>query len=96
MTENADFKVVCHKIDTLGTKFDKLEGKLDRNIEVSSERLRQLEMQTAVIENGMSTICKDVDILNDKSNRNDVIVAVGNMIVVAAASVAAALGLRNE
>ena len=96
MTENADFIVVCHKIDTLGTKFDKLEGTLDENIKVSSGRLRELEKQTAVIENGMKAVCKDVDVLNDKSNRNDIIVAVGNVIVVAAASVAAALGLRNE
>ena len=94
-TENDDFKVVCHKIDSLGTKFDKLEVKLDRNIEVSSERLRHLEMQTAVIENGMATICKDVDSLNDKSNRNDVLVVVGNLIVVAVASVANALGMRE-
>ena len=92
MTENADFIVVCHKIDTLGTKFDKLESKLDTNIEVSSGRLRELEKQTAVIETSMVTICKDVDNLQEKSNRNDIIVAVGNMIVVAAASVAAALG----
>ncbi len=94
-TENAEFKVVCHKIDTLGTKFDKLEDKLDENIKVSSGRLRELEKQTAVIENGMDAICKDVDSLNDKSNRNDVFVVVGNMIVVGIATVANALGLRE-
>ena len=96
MPENEDLKVVCLKIDTLGTRFDKVENKLDKNIEVSSERLRELEKQTAVIENGMGAICKDVDGLNAKSNRNDVLLGVGNLIVVAAASVANALGLRNQ
>ena len=95
MTENASFEVVCHKIDTLGTKFDKLEGKLDSNIDVSSERLRHLETQTAVIETSMKAICKDVDAIEGKSNRNDALVVVGNMIVVAVASVANALGLRD-
>ena len=95
MTDNADFKVVCHKIDTLGTKFDQLEGKLDRNIEVSSERLRHLETQTAVIENSMQAICNDVDNIEQKSNRNDVFLIVGNLFVVAVASVANALGLRD-
>ena len=95
MTENASFEVVCHKIDSLGHRFEKLENKLDKRNEVSSERLRELEKQTAVIENGMASICKDVDGLNSKSNRNDVFVVVGNMIVVAAASVANALGLRE-
>lgn len=94
-TENADFIVVCHKIDSLGIKFDKLEGKLDKNIDVSSERLRQLEMQTAVIENGISTICKDIDGIEQKSNRNDIFLVVGNLFVVAVASVANALGLRE-
>ncbi|MBE9479818.1 MAG: hypothetical protein IMY80_07615 [Chloroflexi bacterium] len=95
MAENADFKVVCHKIDDLGRKFDKLEIKLDTNIEVSSGRLRELEKQTAVMENGMQAICKDVDGLQEKSNRNDVFVVVGNLIVVATASVASYLGLRE-
>ncbi|MCK4821421.1 hypothetical protein KA005_36990 [bacterium] len=95
MVENAEFKVVCHKIDSLGRKFDKLDDKLDKNIEVSSGRLRELEKQTAVIENGMKAICKDVDDLQGKSNRNDVFVVVGNLIVVAMASVANALGMRE-
>ena len=93
--ENADFKIVCHKIDSLGHKFDKLEDKLDKNIEVSGGRLRELEKQTAVMENGMQAICGDVDDLQDKSNRNDVFVVVGNLIVVAVASVANALGMRE-
>ena len=95
-TGNDDFKVVCHKIDSLGQKFDKLDDKLDKNIEVSSGRLRELEKQTAVIEISMKSICDDVDGLENKSNRNDVFVAVGNIIVVAAATIANALGIRDQ
>ena len=95
MTENADFIVVCHKIDTLGQRFGKLEDKLDKNIEVSSGRLRELEKQTAVVENGMKAISKDIDAIEGKSNRNDVFVVVGNMIVIAIGSAASYLGLRK-
>ena len=95
MTENADFVVVCHKIDSLGHRFEKLETKLDKRNDLSSERLRHLETQTAVIENGMKAICKDVEGIEQKSNRNDVFLIVGNLFVVAVASVANALGLRE-
>lgn len=93
--ENADFKVVCHKIDSLGRKFDKLEIKLDKNIETSSNRLRELEKQTAVMEANQKVICGDIDHLQEKSNRNDAIVAVGNLVVVAIATIVNALGIKK-
>jgi hypothetical protein len=95
MAENDDLRIVCHKIDALGQKFDKMEDKLDKNIQSSGKRLREIEKVAAVLEKGVQAISTDVDNLQEKSNRNDVLVVIGNVIVVAAASVANALGLRE-
>ena len=100
MTEiDGDLKVVCLKIDTLTIKVDRMDSKLEKNIEISSDRLRELEKHTALMEkgcvDGRDTLIKDIDELKAKSNRNDIFVVIGNMIVVAVASVANALGMRE-
>ena len=95
MTEAADLKVVCHKIDSLGERMGRIEAILDKNIEASNDRLRELEKQTAVMEKGVQAICDDVDNLQEKSNRNDVLVVIGNLIIVVAASIANAFGMRE-
>ena len=68
-----------------------INGKMDE----TNKTLNGLTVKTAVIEKGQESFDKAIEGLQQKSNRNDVFVVVGNMIVVAVASVANALGLRD-
>jgi hypothetical protein len=69
-----------------------INGKIDN----STEKLNDLNVKMAVVEKGQESSCENIDDLQDKSNRNDVLVVIGNLIVVAGATIANALGMRNE
>jgi methyl-accepting chemotaxis protein len=57
---DGDWKIVCHKIDTLTVKVDKIED----NTENSKDRLREAEKQSALQAQAMGTICKKVEDLD--------------------------------
>ena len=84
--------VISNQICNIQDDVIEINGKIDK----SSEKLNNLNVQMAVVEKGQKSICKDIDSLEDKSNRNDVFVVIGNMIVVAVASVANILGMRDQ
>jgi ABC-type phosphate transport system auxiliary subunit len=83
--------VISNQIENIQEDVIEINGKIDN----SNVTLNDLNVKTAVIEKGQKSICDDVDGLQEKSNRNDVLVVIGNLIVVAVASVANALGMRD-
>jgi len=96
---DGDWKIVCHKIDTLTVKVDKMDEKLEKNIEISSDRLRELEKHTALMEkgcvDGRDALRRDVKELKDRSIRNDVISSVAGAITGAGIAIATYLGLKQ-
>ncbi|GAG89626.1 unnamed protein product [marine sediment metagenome] len=74
--------VISNQIENIQEDVIEINGKIDN----SNTTLNDLNVKTAVIEKGQKSICKEVDDLQDKSNRNDVFVVIGNMIVLAVAS----------
>ncbi len=84
--------VISNQICNIQEDVIEINGKID----TSSEKLNDLNVKMAVVEKGQESICENIDDLQDKSNRNDVLVVIGNFIVVAVASVANALGMRDQ
>ena len=83
--------VISNQIGHIQEDVIEINGKIDN----STGQLNDLNVKMAVVEKGQKSICKDIDNLQDKSNRNDVFVVIGNLIVVAVASVANVLGMRE-
>ena len=83
--------VISNQIENIQDDVTEINGKIDD----SNAQLNTLNIKTAVIEKGQENFDKAIDNLQQKSNRNDVFVVIGNLIVVAVASVANALGMRE-
>ena len=83
--------VISNQIENIQEDVIEINGKVDKSV----EKLNNLDVKMAVVEKGQKSICEDIDDIQEKSNRNDVFVVIGNLIVVAVASVANALGLRE-
>ena len=83
--------VISNQIENIQEDVIEINGKIDE----SNKGINELNIKTAVIEKGQESFGKEIDSLQKKSNRNDVFVVVGNLFVVAVASVANALGMRE-
>ena len=83
--------VISNQIENIQEDVSEINGKIDG----SAVQLNGLTVKMAVVEKGQESICENIDDLQDKSNRNDIFVVIGNLIVVAVASVANALGMRE-
>lgn len=83
--------VISNQIEGIQGDVTEINGKIDK----SNQGINALNVKTAVIEKGQEHFGKEIDALQQKSNRNDVFVVVGNMIVVAVGSIATFLGLRE-
>ena len=94
MTENdgrVTLAVISNQIENIQTDVSEINGKIDN----SNDQLNALNVKTAVIEKGQENFGKEIDNLQQKSNRNDAFVVIGNMIVLMVASIANYLGLRK-
>ncbi len=83
--------VISNQIENIQDDVTEINGKID----TSNKGINDLNIKTAVIEKGQESFGKEVDALQQKSNRNDALVVIGNLIVVGIATVANALGLRE-
>ena len=83
--------VISNQIGNIQDDVTEINGKIDE----SNKGINELNIKTAVREKGQENFGKEIDALQQKSNRNDVFVIVGNMIVVAIGSAASYLGLRR-
>ena len=61
---NGDLKLVAHQIGELTGKIGSLNGKLETNIAVHNDRLREAEKQSALQEQSLGAICKKVESLD--------------------------------
>ena len=94
MTDNdgrVTLAVISNQIENIQGDVTEINGKIDN----SNNQLNDLTVKTAVIEKGQESFDKAIEGLQQKSNRNDVFVVIGNMIVVAIGSAASYLGLRK-
>ena len=83
--------VISTQIENIQDDVIEIKGK----IEESNKGINGLNIKTAVIEKGQKNFGKEIDILQQKSNRNDVFVFLGNSIEIAVASFVTYFGLRK-
>ena len=76
--------VIRNQIENIQEDVIEINGKVD----ACNENLNVLNIRTAVIEKGQKDFCDDIGDLQQKSNRNDIFVVIGNTIALAVASIA--------
>jgi peptidoglycan hydrolase CwlO-like protein len=89
--KNVTLAVISNQIENIQDDVTEINGKID----TSNKGINDLNIKTAVIEKGQESFGKEVDALQQKSNRNDVFVFLGNSIEIAVASIATYFGLRD-
>ena len=90
--------VISTQIGNIQDDVTEINGKIDesnKKIDKSNEGINELNIKTAVIEKGQENFGKEIDDLQQKSNRNDGLVFLGNSIEIAVASFIAYFGLRK-
>jgi len=83
--------VISNQIEGIQGDVTEIKGKIDK----SNQGINDLNIKTAVIEKGQEHFGKEIDALQQKSNRNDILVFLGNSIEIAVASFVAYFGLRK-
>jgi hypothetical protein len=83
--------VISTQIEGIQGDVTEIKGKS----ETANVTLNNLTVKTAVIEEGQKNFGKEIDALQQKSNRNDGLVFIGNSIEIAVASIIAYFGLRK-
>ena len=68
---NGDTKVILHRLDQLGNQVGRLEDKQEAWHEDSAERLKQSELQTALLKQSQENISEKVEKIEKKQERND-------------------------
>ena len=62
---NGDLKVLTHQIVEMTEKVGSLSGKLETNIGLHNDRLREAEKQSALQEQTLMAVCKKVEVVED-------------------------------
>jgi hypothetical protein len=70
---NSDLKVLGNKMDALTAQVGKLEVKQDSYHKESQTRLVVAEKQMALMQQSYNILCKDVETLEDKQDKNDLL-----------------------
>lgn len=83
--------VISNQIEGIQGDVTEIKGKVDG----ANKGINDLNIKTAVIEKGQESFGKEIDALQQKSNRNDVFVFLGNSIEIAVASFVTYFGLRK-
>ena len=83
--------VISNQIENIQEDVIEINGKIDN----STDKLNDLNVKMAVVETGQENYDKAIESLQQKSNRNDAFVMVGNMFMLVVASAANYLGLRK-
>ncbi len=68
---NGDTKVILHRLDQLGNQVGRLELKQEAWHEDSAERLKQSELQTALLKQAHENISEKVEKIDKKQEKND-------------------------
>ena len=83
--------VISNQIENIQGDVTEIKGKS----ETANVTLNNLTVKTAVIEEGQKNFGKEINALQQKSNRNDIFVFLGNSIEIAVASFVTYFGLRK-
>ena len=92
---NGDLKVLTHQIVEMTEKVGVLSGKLETNIGLHNDRLREGEKQSALQGQTLETLCKKVVSLDDDVKRINLVSKVIGGIAGGLAVVAAAIGISK-
>jgi hypothetical protein len=99
---NGDWKLVAHQIGELTGKIGSLDGKLETNIAVHNDRLREAEKQSALQAQSLETIVtkvealdSDVKELHTDIERSNLVSKIIGGIAGGLAVVAAAIGISK-
>jgi hypothetical protein len=91
----ADIDLVGQKIDNLSDNFEKSEKKWDKYIETSNARLKQVEIQTALLEQSNKTVCTKIENLDNEVERINLLSKIIGGIAGGLAVIAAAIGISK-
>jgi hypothetical protein len=90
---NGDLKLLSHQIGDLTGKIGSLDGKLETNIAVHNDRLREAEKQSALQEQSLQAICRKVESLDDDVKKISLVSKIIGGIAGGLAVIAAAIGI---
>jgi hypothetical protein len=92
---NGDLKLVAHQLGEMNVKIDKLDTRLETNIEVNNDRLREGEKQSALHALSLEIITDKVESLDSDVKRISLVSKVIGGITGGLAVVAAAIGINK-
>ena len=92
---NGDLQLVAHQIGEVNKSIDKLDTRLETNIEVTNKRLREGEKQSALHAQSLETITKKVESLDNDVKRINFVSKVLGGIAGGLAVIAAAIGISK-
>ena len=92
---NGDLKLLSHRIGDLTGKIGSLDGKLETNIAVHNDRLRESEKQSALQEQSLRIICKKVESLDEDVKKISLVSKIIGGIAGGLAVIAAAIGISK-
>jgi len=92
---NGDLKLLSHQIGELTGKIGSLNGKLETNIAVHNDRLREAEKQSALQEQSMGVVCAKVEALDSDVKRINLVSKIIGGIAGGLAVIAAAIGISK-
>lgn len=98
-TLNGDTKIILHRLDELSATVQEIKEQLKATQAIGDERIRTLEIRQAVLiksqENCANQVCSQVEKLETKINRNDVLGSVLGAVGAWIAAVLTYLGLSS-
>ena len=92
---NGDLKLVAHQLGELNGKIATIGIKLDKNIEVNNDRLREGEKQSALHAMSLETITEKVGSLDSDVKRINLVSKIIGGIAGGLAVIAAAIGISK-
>jgi len=92
---NGDLRLVAHQLSEMNEKIDKLDGKVEENIKVNNDRLREGEKQSALQEQSLQTISEKVESLDSDVKRISFVSKVMSGVADGLAVIAVAIGISK-
>ncbi len=92
---NGDLKLVAHQLGEVNKSIDKLDTRLEANIEVTNDRLREGEKQSALHAQSLDTNTKKIEALDSDVKRINLVSKIIGGIAGGLAVIAAAIGISK-
>ncbi len=92
---NGDLKLVAHQLGEMNKKIDKVDTRLETNIEVNNKRLSEGEKQSALHAQSLEAITEKVGSLDNDVKRINLVSKIIGGIAGGLAVIAAAIGISK-